>query len=204
MLSMNHDCFRVTTSIVLSDHPLDLSIQQLAWLLYIFFRPSVPPEEALTRSDRVSIGWPIRVPSGACRQCSGPVLEAEAVDKTREARIGLHMNSVPPAPPLFSSPPTPMNVPGGSRKRKRMSKLSHQLKALINAPAARPNTVPAPSNIQSIYRKIQQGAQSQNLSQSSWLALSVGVLFPIPPLLAASASAAVANLSSTPNRQPPP
>ncbi|PYH68676.1 uncharacterized protein BO88DRAFT_405532 [Aspergillus vadensis CBS 113365] len=53
-----------------------------------------------------------------------------------------------------------------------MSKLSHQLKALINAPAARPNTVPAPSNIQSIYRKIQQGAQSQNLSQSSWLALS--------------------------------
>ncbi|GKZ35992.1 hypothetical protein AbraIFM66950_006865 [Aspergillus brasiliensis] len=53
-----------------------------------------------------------------------------------------------------------------------MSKLSHQLKALINAPSARPNTVPAPSNIQSIYRKIQQGAQSQNLSQSSWLALS--------------------------------
>nr|XP_001390246.2 hypothetical protein ANI_1_430034 [Aspergillus niger CBS 513.88] len=53
-----------------------------------------------------------------------------------------------------------------------MSKLSHQLKALINAPAARPNTVPAPPNIQSIYRKIQQGAQSQNLSRSSWLALS--------------------------------
>ncbi|PYI12639.1 hypothetical protein BO78DRAFT_392473 [Aspergillus sclerotiicarbonarius CBS 121057] len=53
-----------------------------------------------------------------------------------------------------------------------MSKLSHHLKALINAPAARPNTVPAPRNIQSVYKKIQQSAQSQNLSQPSWLALS--------------------------------
>ncbi|PWY95004.1 hypothetical protein BO94DRAFT_530890 [Aspergillus sclerotioniger CBS 115572] len=53
-----------------------------------------------------------------------------------------------------------------------MSKLSHNLKALINAPAARPNTVPAPRNIQSVYKNIQQSAQSQNLSQPSWLALS--------------------------------
>ncbi|KAL3459010.1 hypothetical protein BJX64DRAFT_279506 [Aspergillus heterothallicus] len=53
-----------------------------------------------------------------------------------------------------------------------MSKLSPSLKALINAPAARPNTVPAPRNIQSIYAKIHQTAQAKNVSQSSWLALS--------------------------------
>ena len=54
-----------------------------------------------------------------------------------------------------------------------MSKLSNSLKALINAPAARPGTVPASQNIQSVYRKIQQDAKSNNVSQSSWLTLSV-------------------------------
>ncbi|KAL4878813.1 hypothetical protein BJY04DRAFT_220876 [Aspergillus karnatakaensis] len=53
-----------------------------------------------------------------------------------------------------------------------MSKLSPGLKALINSPAARPNTLPAPTNIQSIYAKIQQTAQAKNISLSSWLALS--------------------------------
>ncbi|KAL2822706.1 hypothetical protein BDW59DRAFT_149352 [Aspergillus cavernicola] len=53
-----------------------------------------------------------------------------------------------------------------------MSKLSPALKALINASAARPNTVPAPRNIQSVYAKIQQTAQTKNVSLSSWLALS--------------------------------
>ncbi|OJJ35766.1 hypothetical protein ASPWEDRAFT_41008 [Aspergillus wentii DTO 134E9] len=57
-------------------------------------------------------------------------------------------------------------------KRRNMSKLSNSLKALINAPIARPATVPAPRNIQSVYHKIQQGAQANNVSQPSWLALS--------------------------------
>lgn len=54
-----------------------------------------------------------------------------------------------------------------------MSKLSASLKALINAPAARPHTVPAPSNIAHVYRTIQQTAAAKNVSQPSWLALSV-------------------------------
>ncbi|KAL4922895.1 hypothetical protein BDW62DRAFT_207543 [Aspergillus aurantiobrunneus] len=53
-----------------------------------------------------------------------------------------------------------------------MSKLSPGLKALINSPAARPNTIPSPRNIQSVYAKIQQTAQAKNVSQHSWLALS--------------------------------
>ncbi|KAL2813591.1 hypothetical protein BJX63DRAFT_421228 [Aspergillus granulosus] len=53
-----------------------------------------------------------------------------------------------------------------------MAHLSPSLKALINAPAARPNTVPAPRNIQSIYAKIHQTAQAKNVSQPSWLALA--------------------------------
>ncbi|KAJ5670908.1 hypothetical protein N7507_000035 [Penicillium longicatenatum] len=53
-----------------------------------------------------------------------------------------------------------------------MSKLSSSLKALINAPTARPHTVPAPANIASVYSKIQQAAQAQQLSQPSWIALS--------------------------------
>ncbi len=54
-----------------------------------------------------------------------------------------------------------------------MSKLSASLKALINAPAARPHTVPAPPNIAHVYRTIQQTAAAKNVSQPSWLALSV-------------------------------
>ncbi|KAL4820468.1 hypothetical protein BDW67DRAFT_180850 [Aspergillus spinulosporus] len=53
-----------------------------------------------------------------------------------------------------------------------MSKLSPSLKALINSPAARPNTVPAPRNIRSVYAKIQQIAQEKNVSRNSWIALS--------------------------------
>ncbi|KAJ5535020.1 hypothetical protein N7527_001274 [Penicillium freii] len=53
-----------------------------------------------------------------------------------------------------------------------MSRLSTSLKALINAPAARPSTVPAPANITSVYQKIQQTAQSKQISQPSWVALS--------------------------------
>ncbi|OJJ45516.1 hypothetical protein ASPZODRAFT_134196 [Penicilliopsis zonata CBS 506.65] len=53
-----------------------------------------------------------------------------------------------------------------------MTKLSPSLKALINAPFARPNTVAAPRNIQSVYQKIKQGAEAKNVSQSSWLVLS--------------------------------
>lgn len=58
--------------------------------------------------------------------------------------------------------------------RLAMSRLSNSLKLLINAPAARPSTVPAPANIASVYGAIQQTAQAQNISRSSWLALSVG------------------------------
>ncbi|KAJ5184539.1 hypothetical protein N7491_007594 [Penicillium cf. griseofulvum] len=53
-----------------------------------------------------------------------------------------------------------------------MSRLSTSLKALINAPAARPSTVPAPANITSVYQKIQQTAESKQISQPSWVALS--------------------------------
>ncbi|KAJ5902930.1 hypothetical protein N7495_003458 [Penicillium taxi] len=53
-----------------------------------------------------------------------------------------------------------------------MSRLSSALKALINSPIARPSTVPAPSNIASVYANIQQTAEAQNVSQPSWLALS--------------------------------
>lgn len=55
-----------------------------------------------------------------------------------------------------------------------MSKLSNSLKALINSPSARPGTVPAPRNIQSVFHKIQQDAESNHVSQPSWVALSVG------------------------------
>jgi hypothetical protein len=53
-----------------------------------------------------------------------------------------------------------------------MSKLSPNLKSLINATHARPGPVPAPRNIESIYSKIEREATAQKLGRPSWLALS--------------------------------
>jgi len=54
-----------------------------------------------------------------------------------------------------------------------MSKLSPGLKALINAPFARPNTVPAPPNIRSVFEKIAREASAKNIGAPSWLTLTV-------------------------------
>lgn len=56
-----------------------------------------------------------------------------------------------------------------------MAKLSNALKALINSPAARPKTVPAPSYIESVYQTIQQEAVSNGLKQPSWLTVTVSM-----------------------------
>lgn len=53
------------------------------------------------------------------------------------------------------------------------SKLSPVLKALIGAPFARPNTLPATPKIRSIYKQLKDEALSKEVTPSSWIALSV-------------------------------
>jgi len=53
-----------------------------------------------------------------------------------------------------------------------MSRLSSSLKALISAAHARPGPIPAPRNIEALYKRIEQEAQAQKLGRPSWLALS--------------------------------
>jgi hypothetical protein len=54
-----------------------------------------------------------------------------------------------------------------------MSKLSPALKALINAPFARPNTLPATPKIYSVYESIYNEAKKKKVGQPAWLSLSV-------------------------------
>ena len=54
-----------------------------------------------------------------------------------------------------------------------MSKLSPALKALINAPKARPDPTPAPALIREVYRSIANDAAKRNIGIKPWLALSV-------------------------------
>lgn len=54
-----------------------------------------------------------------------------------------------------------------------MAKLSPGLKALINAPLARPDPTAAPARIADIYKSIAQDATAHNVSLSPWLAISV-------------------------------
>ncbi|KAJ5811872.1 conserved mitochondrial protein [Penicillium riverlandense] len=53
-----------------------------------------------------------------------------------------------------------------------MSKLSQPLKALINSPHARPDTIPAPPQIKSLYEKIARDASSKDIALSTWLSLT--------------------------------
>ncbi|KAK1449463.1 hypothetical protein CMEL01_08778 [Colletotrichum melonis] len=54
-----------------------------------------------------------------------------------------------------------------------MSKLAPSLKALINAPFARPGQTAAPSHIREVYQAIAKDAASKNVGAKPWLAISV-------------------------------
>jgi hypothetical protein len=57
-----------------------------------------------------------------------------------------------------------------------MSKLSEPLKQLINAAHARPNTIPAPKNVASVYERIASDAGSKKVGLPAWLCASVSVM----------------------------
>ncbi|KAF2482808.1 hypothetical protein BDY17DRAFT_325062 [Neohortaea acidophila] len=58
-----------------------------------------------------------------------------------------------------------------------MSKLSEPLKALINAAHAKPNTLPAPRNIRSVYEKIASNAAAKKVGMPAWLTASAAATF---------------------------
>ncbi|KAF5245766.1 hypothetical protein FAUST_1553 [Fusarium austroamericanum] len=58
-----------------------------------------------------------------------------------------------------------------------MSKLSAPLKALINAPFARPGPRPAPAQVQELYEAIANDAAIRNLGPKSWLTVSAAATF---------------------------
>lgn len=58
-----------------------------------------------------------------------------------------------------------------------MSKLSPSLKALINAPNARPGTIPAPAQISSVYASIAKEAEPRKVGLKAWFSAVVR-LFP--------------------------
>lgn len=58
-------------------------------------------------------------------------------------------------------------------KTEEMSKLAPSLKALINAPFARPGPCAAPAKIRDVYTAIAEDAASKNLGLKPWLTISV-------------------------------
>lgn len=54
-----------------------------------------------------------------------------------------------------------------------MSKLSPSLKALVNAPFARPDPAAAPARMREVYQGIARDAASRNVGLKPWVALSV-------------------------------
>ncbi|TQV92068.1 hypothetical protein V2A60_004374 [Cordyceps javanica] len=85
------------------------------------------------------------------------------------------------------------------------TKLSPALKALINAPAARPGPCPAPSQIRDVYARIAQDAAARKLGQRPWVVLSAAATFTLncPDALpalhdVASSSSSSASASASP------
>ncbi|KAK5170335.1 uncharacterized protein LTR77_004922 [Saxophila tyrrhenica] len=58
-----------------------------------------------------------------------------------------------------------------------MSKLSEPLKALINASHAKPNTLPAPRHIASVYERVANGAREKGVGLKAWLTASAAATF---------------------------
>ncbi|OAA55458.1 hypothetical protein ISF_07969 [Cordyceps fumosorosea ARSEF 2679] len=83
------------------------------------------------------------------------------------------------------------------------TKLSPALKALINAPAARPGPCPAPPGIRAVYARIAHDAASRNLGPRPWVVLSAAATFTLNspdslPALHSLASASSSSSSSLP------
>ncbi|KAF4337721.1 conserved mitochondrial [Fusarium beomiforme] len=64
-----------------------------------------------------------------------------------------------------------------NEKQTDMSKLSTSLKALINAPFAKPGPRPAPKQVQELYEAIANDAAIRNLGPKSWLTVSAAATF---------------------------
>ncbi|KAM5517340.1 hypothetical protein FOXYSP1_04291 [Fusarium oxysporum f. sp. phaseoli] len=64
-----------------------------------------------------------------------------------------------------------------NEKQADMSKLSTSLKALINAPFAKPGPRPAPNQVQELYEAIANDAAIRNLGPKSWLTVSAAATF---------------------------
>ncbi|KAK4098071.1 hypothetical protein N658DRAFT_432741 [Parathielavia hyrcaniae] len=58
-----------------------------------------------------------------------------------------------------------------------MSKLSPSLKALINAPFARPGQAPAPQHIRDVYTRIAREARERKYGERPWVTLSAAATF---------------------------
>ena len=54
-----------------------------------------------------------------------------------------------------------------------MSKLAPSLKALINAPFARPDPVTAPAHIRKVYKAIANDASKRDIGIKPWVAMMV-------------------------------
>lgn len=82
-----------------------------------------------------------------------------------------------------------------------MSKLSPSLKALVNAPFARPGPAPAPNYIRLVYQQIAQEASDKQFGKRPWLTLAAAATFTLnspDSLQALHQVAATATASETP------
>ncbi|KAJ0159744.1 Dol-P-Man:Man(5)GlcNAc(2)-PP-Dol alpha-1,3-mannosyltransferase [Colletotrichum tanaceti] len=83
-----------------------------------------------------------------------------------------------------------------------MSKLSPSLKALINAPFARPGQAAAPSHIGQVYQSIARDAASKKVGTKPWLAISAAATFTLNSPESLESLYSVASSSSSSSSPP--
>ncbi|GKT65437.1 conserved mitochondrial protein [Colletotrichum tofieldiae] len=96
------------------------------------------------------------------------------------------------------------NQKQSTRNRKpedNMSKLAPSLKALINAPFARPGQTAAPSHIREVYQSIARDAASKNVGTKPWLAVSAAATFTLNSPDSLESLYSVASSSGRPDKR---
>ncbi|KAK2751668.1 conserved mitochondrial protein [Colletotrichum kahawae] len=87
------------------------------------------------------------------------------------------------------------------KEENNMSKLSPSLKALINAPFARPGQAAAPSHIREVYQTIAKGAAEKNVGAKPWLAISAATTFTLNSPESLESLYSVASNSGRPDKR---
>lgn len=139
-------------------------------------REEVDPMTTLPRSPRIPNGEQKKTPAARADICHPNLNQRQTAEVT--FALPLNQNSGTSTSMDDQAPASQSRSQSQQKDNANMSKLSPSLKALINAPFARPDATAAPARIREVYKTIANDAAKHNVGVKPWLALTVSTARP--------------------------